>query len=123
MVNPSMNAICYVLCETISFRRYKWLFIISVGLLGCFFSLPGDANDDGGHIVNIIHLVDHKRKEVIINDRTHIMLIGLKVYIYEQRTDSLRKVNRYALKKGQSVYYTTEVRKSRSYVSKITILP
>jgi hypothetical protein len=79
-------------------------------------SLSGD-ND-----LEVITKIDHKTHSVRINDKSYFMLIQLEVFFFDGKTRKKEQVNRYALKVGQTVNFTSEVRKRQSYLSEITIL-
>ncbi|EGG95505.1 hypothetical protein IMCC1989_2498 [gamma proteobacterium IMCC1989] len=102
-------------------RIKKQSIILLFLLLTAFCSLASDGQDSGGSSDPRITAVDHSSHTVIINDSAFKMLIGLDVYIYDGKTRKKKKVNRYALKKDDLVYFTAETRNRQRYLSEITI--
>jgi hypothetical protein len=97
-------------------KHRAWYFF---ALCFFFFSSVSYSQDFSGYTINS---VDHKANVVMIDDTSHIMTLGFKVYIYETKKRKKSKVNRYALKPNQKIYYRSEVKNRQSYLSEITIL-
>jgi hypothetical protein len=109
----------------LKYRLYvkKSLFMVVFLLPYVFFScFAYGQNTDHENGVNRVYGIDHTTHKIMINDDSHSMLIGLKVYIYDLKTRKKQLVNRYALKKDQAVNFTPELRNGSSYLSEITIL-
>ncbi len=70
---------------------------------------------------NIISLVDNANKLVVINDKPYKISISTQVYIIDSATTKPRKVNRYALRVGQTVFIKSQVRDRQRYIERITI--
>lgn len=102
------------------------IFVFKIVCLWLLFLSPASYSNEspsGNAELNIITSINHDKQLVVINDKAYTMLIGLEVYIYslENKIRKKEKVNRYALKKGDIVYFRSEVRNRQSYVSKIII--
>ena len=78
------------------------------------------AADEAGMVYRIGR-VDHQHHQLLINDFFVMMPINLETYIFESKTRQTYKVNRYALKAGQIVFFNTLVRNRQTYIDKITI--
>lgn len=78
--------------------------------------------DNFSNEVSRINSVDHKTHTVSINDKNYVMLIGLKVFIYNQTSNTTEQVNRYALKVDQQVSFMSEMRNGQAHVKAITII-
>ncbi|MGS2717977.1 hypothetical protein ACVBE9_07385 [Eionea flava] len=100
----------------------KSLTLLLIFLFACCGSVYADEYSDENDRADIITKVNNDKQLIVINDKSYSMLIGLKVYIFEGKTRKKEQVNRYALKVGDSVYFTPETRNRKSYVSEITIL-
>lgn len=111
MVNPPIER------EFISYPRYGSLYVYI--FLFLLFSSSAYSQSFFGYTVNS---VDHKTNTLIVDDVTHTMTIGFKVYIYESDKRKKYLVNRYALKANQKIYYRSEVRNRNSYLTEVTIL-
>ena len=95
------------------FIRYFWV----VSLLTCLSSnVFANNNKDK------LSVVDHRGKLIVVNDKLYKMPINMRVYIMEQPSRKLRKVNRYALKPGQHVYVRSEVRNRQAYAKRVIIV-
>ncbi|ODS24875.1 hypothetical protein AB835_01015 [Candidatus Endobugula sertula] len=101
-------------------KKYR---VIGVFLLLFFFTMNGVAgfNNSPGQLKEIYD-INHKKRKLVISDKTYLMPISLTVYKLDRGAKKPRKVNRYALKKGQKVYINTSIRNSRPYVNEILIM-
>lgn len=91
-----------------------------------FFISSFTLAQDGGGVqdesaVYRIGRVDHKRYQLLINDKIYIMPISLDTYIFDSKTRKKTKVNRYALKEGQIVFFSKYIKNQQVYVSDVTI--
>jgi hypothetical protein len=103
----------------IPFKKQGVIFLLPIII--ALFSLSGYSQSDDEYNESRITSVDNASQSMIINDSLFKMLIGLDVYIYDGKTRKKRKVNRYALKKGDLVAFTAETRNRQRYLSEITI--
>jgi len=68
-----------------------------------------------------VNVVNHNQHFLVIDDFLYYMRINTKVYIYDGKNKPLRKVNRYALKSGQSVTIQTSGTHEKEYVDTLLI--
>jgi hypothetical protein len=81
--------------------------------------LARDSSEEDG--INYIERVDHKHHQLVINDKIYVVPINLVTYIFDSKTRTRTKVNRYALKKGQSVMFKKTIKNRQAYINEITI--
>ncbi len=83
-------------------------------------SLAQEADDEQSTVYRI-ERVDHKRNQLLINDTLYTMPISLDIYIFDAKKRKKTKVNRYAMRRGQIVFFKTGTRNQQAYVSEVTI--
>lgn len=77
-----------------------------------------ESEDDG---VNRIYAVDHPHNQLWVNDNLYVMPITLSVYTFNLKTRKKTKVNRYALRKGQSVTFQKIIRNRQAIINEVII--
>ena len=105
----------------------KFLFFVFCLIsLSSFFISSSTLAQEGEEVKNEsveyrIGRVDHERNQLLINDKIYIMPISLGTYIFDSKTRKKTKVNRYALKEGQVVFFSKYIKNQQVYISDVTI--
>ena len=69
----------------------------------------------------LIYAVNHPQNQMWVNDQLYVMPITLDVYTFNLKSRKKTKVNRYALRKGQSITFTKTIRNRQAYINEIFI--
>jgi hypothetical protein len=96
------------------------LLVVSLPAYAASGSSP-DSEVEG--VLRTINRVDHNNHYLIVDDIKYLMPLNFKVYAKDRITGKNRRVNRYALKEGLSVFIGVSSFSRKPYVNVLIIEP